>query len=151
MTESNGASYDTHIRRGPKPPVFKTHAKTVIKKGDKRQTLHLRKPKEIVYKMQIILTATATSLLLCEAQMAPWGKQLLCAALLSSDQVTHKGPDHGTASQSSILSPWKSQVMRVTWTCALALTWYTTKIKVKYSISETPSGRAIFYTIRFIL
>lgn len=80
MTESNGASYDTHLRRDPKPRAFKTHTKIVIEKGDKHQALHLREPKEIVCKMWTTLIATATSLLR-EAQMAPRGKP---ASLCSS-------------------------------------------------------------------
>lgn len=81
MTDSNGARYDTHLRRGSKPPAFKTHIKIVIQAGDNSQTLHLREPKEMVCKMWITLIAAATSLLLCEVQMAPWGKS---ASLCSS-------------------------------------------------------------------
>lgn len=57
-----------------KPPAFKTHTKIVIQARQKTQTLHLREPKEIAYKMGITLIVPATSLLLCEVQMAPWGK-----------------------------------------------------------------------------
>lgn len=85
MTESNGASYDTHLRRGPKPPTSKTHTKTVIQAGDNSQTLHLREPKEIVCKMWITLIATAT---FCFSVRYKWHlgvSQLLCAALLLGD------------------------------------------------------------------
>lgn len=69
MAESNGASYDTNLRRSPKPSAFKI----VIQAGDNSPTLHLWEPKETVYKMWITLIAAVTSLLLCEVQMALWG------------------------------------------------------------------------------
>lgn len=57
-----------------KPPAFKTHTKIVIQARQKTQTLHLRKPKEIVYKTGITLIFPATSLLLREVWTAPSGK-----------------------------------------------------------------------------
>lgn len=51
MRESNGASYDIHLRMGPEPPAFKTHKKIFIQAGDNSQILHFREPKETVYKM----------------------------------------------------------------------------------------------------
>lgn len=63
-----------------KPPAFKTHTKIVIQARQKTLTLHLREPKERVYKMGITLIVPATSLLLCEVQMAPWVKSAsLCS------------------------------------------------------------------------
>ena len=58
---------------------------------------------------------------------------LLCAAMLLGDQVTKRGPDHGTASEQLTRPCW----WQATKSYATALQGCTIKIKVKHFISET--------------
>lgn len=92
-----------------KPPDFKCHTKTVTQARQKTQTLHLREPKEIVYKMR--KNSLSSLRHLCFFVRYEWhlgASQLLCAAKISGDQITQRGLDQGTMSEKQVCANDKS-------------------------------------------